>query len=188
MPELVNLDDYKKYKKLIKTENDEALTLIINSVCAMVKTYCGHSFTSYYSTNKVESFNVSEYQHALLLNEWPVKEVVQVEERQSDGTYAIVDAVDYYVDTAIDTVFKHTGYWASGFGAVKVTYKAGYATVPEDVKIAILDLISHYYKEEYKERKTIGQASIDNAPSYRQVLSSKWPMHVSRVLDMYKNG
>lgn len=187
MTDLVTLEDYKIYKKLTKTENDEGLNVIIKSVSNMVKTYCGHSFIDYFTANKVEVFNIAEYQHAILLNEWPVKEVVSVESRNTDGTYTVVDPSEYFVDTSIDTIFKTSGYWPSGFGSIKITYKAGYETTPEDLKIATLDLVTHYFKEEYKERRTIGQASIDNSKSYRQTLSTKWPMHVARILDMYKN-
>lgn len=188
MANLVTLDEYKVYKKKTKTDDDEVVTTLISSVSSLIKMYCGHSFIDYYSSSKVEIFNVDINQDALLLNEWPVRTVSQIEYRDTyDEAYAVMEATDYYVDATIDTIFKHVGYWPSGFGAVKVTYTAGYADTPEDVKIAALDLITHYLKEEYKERKTIGQVNIDNStPSYSH--PSRWPPHVSRVLDLYKNG
>lgn len=184
---MITLEDYKKYKKLTKTDSDEELTGIIASVTAMIKTYCGHSFVDYYTTPKVELFNTQQNQHAILLNEWLVKDVSLVEYRDMyDEAYTTLAPVEYYVDKAIDTVFKHSGYWPQGFGAVRITYTAGYASLPEDVKIAGLDLVTHYHKEEYKERKTIGATSIDTGLSKQG--NSKWPAHVIRVLDLYKNG
>ena len=187
MTALITLEDYKVYKKLTKTENDEELSRIISSVSSLVKTYCGHSFIDYYTTPKVETFNIKQSQHAILLNEWPVKTVSQIEYRsEHNQPYTLLDPVEYYVDSDIDTIFRHKGYWEEGFGAVKVTYTAGYLEAPEDIKIASLDLVHHYFKEEYKERKTLGSASIDTGLS--KLGNSKWPAHIIRVLDMYRNG
>lgn len=186
MTALITLEDYKLYKKLTKTDSDEELNAIIASVSSLIKTYCGHSFIDYYTSPKVEVFNTKQSQHAILLNEWPVKTVSLVEYRDSyDSSYVTLPSTEYFVDTSIDTVFMHSGYWPEGFGSVKVTYTAGYATTPEDVRIAALDLVHHYFKEEYKERKSIGTASIDTGLS--KMGSSKWPPHVSRVLELYRN-
>lgn len=186
MTALITLEDYKLYKKLTKTDSDEELNAIIASVSSLIKTYCGHSFIDYYTSPKVEVFNTKQSQHAILLNEWPVKTVSLVEYRDSyDSSYVTLPSTEYFVDTSIDTVFIHSGYWPEGFGSVKVTYTAGYATTPEDVRIAALDLVHHYFKEEYKERKSIGTASIDTGLS--KMGSSKWPPHVSRVLELYRN-
>ncbi|MGA1773145.1 MAG: hypothetical protein ACO387_03445 [Flavobacteriaceae bacterium] len=187
MTALITLEDYKKYKKLTKTDSDEELGAIISSVSSLIKNYCGHSFIDYYTESKTEVFNIKSSQHAILLNEWPVKTVSLVEYRDSyDESYATLDSSEYYVDTSIDTIFKHSGFWPEGFGSVKVTYTAGYASTPEDIKIAALDLVHHYHKEEYKERKSIGNASIDTGLS--KMGTSKWPPHVSRVLELYRNG
>ena len=187
MTALISLSDYKAYKRIVKTDADEELQNIIASVDALVKTYCGHSFIDYYSTPKVETFNIKESQHAILLNEWPVKEVESVEIRATyNSDYEVVDPAEYFVDTSIDTLFKHSGYWQEGFGSVKVTYTAGYSETPADIRVAALDLVHHYFKEEYKERKSIGTASIDTGLS--KMGSSKWPPHVVRVLDLYRNG
>jgi hypothetical protein len=187
MAALITLEDYKLYKKLTKTESDQELSGIIASVSNLVKTYCGHSFIDYYTTPRVQLFNIKKSQDAVLLNEWPVKEVEKVEYKDDyrEG-YKLLDPEEYYVDESIDTLFRHKGYWESGFGALKVTYTAGYESTPEDVRIAALDLVHHYFKEEYKERKTLGAATIDTG--FSKMGSSKWPPHVIRVLDLYRNG
>jgi hypothetical protein len=187
MAALITLADYKLYKKITKTDSDEELGAIIASVSSLVKTYCGHSFIDYFATPKVETFNTKASQHAILLNEWPVNTVSLVQYRDDyTEAYQTLAATEYFVDPTIDTVFIHSGYWPEGFGSVKITYTAGYSTTPEDVKIASLDLVQHYFKEEYKERKTLGSASIDTGLS--KIGNSKWPPHVIRVLDLYRNG
>lgn len=189
MAALITLADYKTYKKITKTDNDDEVTFIVNSVSSMVKSYCGHSFIDYYSTPVEEVFSVNNSsQNALQLNEWPVKTISSIYSRQAyDAPYELVDSSTYFADPKTGSVYLISGdYWSEGFASTKVTYTAGWATTPDDVKIACLDLVQHYYKEEYKERKQIGNVSIDN--TNRSVgIPSKWPAHISRVLNMYKN-
>lgn len=186
---LVTLEDYKTYKKITKTDADVELQYIIDSVNVLVRTFVGHSIIDYYTTPIVEIFNVKEGQSALQLNEWPIVQVVSIQTRSDyDQPYETMDPAEYHVDLDVDCVYIHgkSAYWTAGYGAVKVTYKAGYASVPLDLRMACLDLVHHYYKEEYKDRKQIGNASIDNT-SRSMTLASEWPVHIIRVLDMYRN-
>lgn len=187
---LVTLEDYKTYKKITKTDADTELQYIIDSVNVLVRTFVGHSIIDYYTTPYVETFNVKEGQSALQLNEWPIKEVVSVQTREAyDQPYVTMDPAEYYVDPDVDCIYIHgkSTFWTPGFGAAKVTYKAGYETVPLDLRMACLDLVHMYIKEEYKERRTIGNTSIDNTNSRANALATEWPVHIIRVLDMYRN-
>jgi hypothetical protein len=64
---------------------------------------------------------------------------------------------------------------------------AGYAATPADLKLAIFDLITYYLKDEHKERRTLGGASIQNQGSTSLRDSVAFPDHIKRVLDLYKN-
>lgn len=188
---LVTLDEYKTYKKLTKTDADQELGFIVESVNSLVNTFIGHSLLDYYddSTPAVEIFNVKPGQSSLQLNEWPIKEVIKVESRLDfQNPYVIVDPTEYFVDPTVDSIYihGHNTYWQEGFGSTKVTYTAGYPETPKDIRIAVLDLVHHYYKEEYKDKKQIGNASIDNT-NRAMALASEWPIHIIRVLDMYRN-
>ena len=65
-------------------------------------------------------------------------------------------------DSIVRTTSTGTKYWPKGMKAVKVTYKAGYTSTPEDLKLAVFDLIKYYMKDERKERMTIAGASVEN--------------------------
>jgi len=189
MTALVTLDDYKRYKKITKTDNDEEIGFILNSVSSMVKSYCGHSFIDYYTTPLEEIFSIQEgNKNALQLNEWPVNNVVSVYSRKYYNLpYELIASTEYFTDPKTGSLYLINGdYWQTGFASTKVSYTAGWAATPEDIKIACLDLVQHYYKEEYKERKQIGNVSVDNSNRYIGI-ASKWPAHVARVLQMYKN-
>jgi len=194
MANLVTLDDYKTYKKITKTDKDDQLQFIIDSVNTMVETYLGRKILDYYATPLVEYHSPQRGWTSLHLREWPLVEVVSVQQREDyTQPYVVVDPVEYYTDNFIYSVERHntrntTNYWPEGSGAVKVTYKAGYSETPTDLRIAALDLVDHYSKEEFKERKSIGTASVDTTTARREASSSysEWPVHIVRVLDLYR--
>ena len=58
--------------------------------------------------------------------------------------------------------------------------------VPEDIKLATIDVVNYYLKEEYKEAKTAQAFSIDVPGTSSLPRTDSFPDHISRVLDMYK--
>ena len=91
-----------------------------------------------------------------------------------------------------DSIFRvsSTGgekHWARGPGAVQVTYRAGYPSTPLDLKLAVIDLVTYYARDEYKERRTLAGATLQNPQASRQDSSVAFPDHIKRVLDLYKN-
>jgi hypothetical protein len=54
------------------------------------------------------------------------------------------------------------------------------------LKLAMIDLITYYHKDEHKERKVMGGASIQNSASTSQAGNIGFPDHIKRILDFYK--
>jgi hypothetical protein len=191
MTDLITLAEYKTLKGLTSTNDDAKLTPLIASVSKLVKTYCGTSFLDYYTTALVEYFNVDYGAEFVQLTESPVVEIVSVQERPGfSESYVTLTSADYYLDTSLDTLFRMSGnssiYFARGPGAVKVTYKAGYATCPVDLKLAVADLITYYLKEEHKTQRSIASTQMQNQGSSSQPKSADFPDHIKRVLDLYR--
>ena len=192
MTDLVTLAEYKESEGISSPKEDLRLATLVPSVSQLVKTYCGNSLIDYYTTNKVETFSVDWDTHIVQLTESPVNTIVSVEKRDSvSESYSTVPTTEYYLDSATDSVLYVTGStyknWPRGPGAVKVTYKAGYSACPADLKLAVFDLITYYLKDEHKERRTLGGASIQNQGSTSLSNSVAFPDHIKRVLDLYKN-
>ena len=95
---------------------------------------------------------------------------------------------DYYLDTTTDSVLYVTGStyknWPTGPGSVKVTYTAGYSVCPTDLRLAVVDLIKYYMKDEHTQRRTLSGATIENQGTSE---GRGFPDHIKRVLDLYKN-
>ena len=194
MANLISLAEYKEAEGINSPKEDLRLNHIIQSVSQLVKTYCGTSIVDYYSTNKVELINIEWATHVVQLTESPVNTIVSVEERDSYSTsYVELTTAnhEYYFDAATDSIYRTTGgqylNWKKGPGAVRVTYTAGYSEVPADLKLAIMDLVTYYLRDEHKERRTLAGASIQNQSSTSQTNNVAFPDHIKRVLDLYKN-
>jgi len=194
MTDLITLNIYKEAKGLSTPKEDLKINALIPSVSQLVKTYCGNSFVDYYSSAKTEILNVNWSTHIVQLTESPVNTITSVQERTSyNSAYDTLTtgAFDYYLDTPTDSIFRtsSSGFrnWPTGVGAVKVVYTAGHSTVPEDLKLAVIDLITYYAKDEHKERRVLGGASIQNPSSTTQANNVAFPDHIKRVLDLYKN-
>ena len=192
MADLITLEDYKEAEGISTPKDDLKLNAIIPSVSQLVKTYCGTSFVDYYSTDKIEEFSINWITNLVQLTETPLVSIVSVQERLSFAdSYTTIPATEYYADSSVDGIYRVTTAgqsksWPTGPASVKVTYKAGYSTCPSDLKLAVIDLITYYHKDEHKERKVMGGASIQNSASTTQANNVAFPDHIKRVLDLYK--
>jgi hypothetical protein len=194
MADLITLQDYKDAQGLSTPKEDLKINSIIPSVSQLIKTYCGNSFVDFYSSAKTEILNVDWNTHIVQLTESPINTITSVQERDSYSsayTTLTTGAYEYYLNTSTDSIFRtnSSGHqnWPTGVGAVKVVYTAGWSAVPADLKLAVIDLITYYLKDEHKERRTIAGASIQNASSSSQSNNVAFPDHIKRVLDLYKN-
>ena len=194
MANLITLQEYKTAEGITQPKDDARLNVLIPSVSQLIKTYCGNSFVDFYSSNKTETIDVNWATHVVQLTESPINAIVSVQERTSySGAYSTLTtgAYEYSLDTSTDSLLRTlaNGYknWAQGVGAVKVVYTAGYSAIPADLKLAVLDLVTYYLKDEYKLRQSIAGASIQNPGSSGQTNNVGFPDHIKRVLDLYKN-
>ena len=194
MANLITLDDYKTAKKITGFGDDVRLEELVTSVSQLVKTYCNNTFVDFFASDKTEIFNIDFDNYTVSVDEVPLTSVVSVEERESiSSSYAtLVNDSDYYVDFETDSILRSNGSngyknFAKGPGAVKVTYRGGYAACPADLKLAVIDLISYYHKDEHKQRQTLSGASIQNQGTSGQSGNVGFPDHIKRILDLYKN-
>ena len=194
MANLITLQDYKTAQGITQPKDDARLNVLIPSVSQLIKTYCGNSLVDYYSSNKTETFDINWSTHVVQLTETPVNAIVSVQERANYGsayTTLTTGAYEYSLDSNTDSILRtnEAGYqnWPQGVGTAKIVYTAGYSAVPADLKLAVLDLVTYYLKDEHKLRQSIAGASLQNQGSSTQQNNVGFPDHIKRVLDLYKN-
>ncbi|GAG07419.1 unnamed protein product, partial [marine sediment metagenome] len=149
----------------------------------------------FFSSDKTEYFNIIECQSWVQLTEFPLNSITTVAERlnyNSDYTLLTTAAFEYYYNTVTESVERTTTsgggkYFPTGPAAVRVVYSAGYdTTVPEDLMLAVVDLITFYAKKERKERRIIGNTSISGAGESHLRGFTGFPDHITRVLNYYR--
>ena len=195
MADLTTIEDYKDFMGITSTKEDLKLTALVSSVSALVKSYCSRSFVDYVSTEKTEYITVDDNMYSIALEEFPVISITSVEERSgyTADYFELTEAAgQYYLDTKTDSIVKTNGAygfsnWYKGPGSVKVVYNAGYTTVPGDLELAVFDLITYYYKSEYRGYKMLSGAATNAPGSTSQYKNVSFPDHIKRVLDLYKN-
>ena len=200
MANLVTLQQYKDFAGLQGVKTDARINTIIPQVTKVVKNYCGSSIIDYYSSDKTEYFDILDDRTSrIMLDESPLVSVSQVQERDDQASSYVTlitensdssGKYEYIVDTNTDSIIRTTStgtkYFSKGHKAVKVVYRAGYSSTPEDLKLACFDLVKYYLKDERKERMTIAGATVENAVSTSIRNNAGFPDHIKRVLDMYK--
>lgn len=199
MADLITLDDYKLLEGVSSTQYDEKFETLITSVSTLVRTYCNNEFDAYATSPGVtDVFDIQWDSYVVQLRHSPVISITNVFERRAqssdyeelfkDGTN---NKYEWYLDTVSDSIFRTLDSgkyknWPQGVGSVKVTYLAGYTTIPDDLKLAIADLITYYHKDEWKERQSIGSATREGAGSSAIRNDPGFPDHIRRILDIYR--
>ena len=200
MADLVTLEDYRRIEGITNTDPDDKLDFIIDSVSQFVRNYCGTEFDAYVaSPGFTEEFDIQWDTHIVQLTQSPVIAVDAVYERlgQSNAYTELFSGgtngkYEWYYESSTDSIIRTSTAgtyknWAKGVGSVKIQYRAGYATIPFDLKMAVIDLITYYHKDEHKSTQTIGSTTsrghrISAVPGVTGL-----PDHIRRVLDMYKD-
>jgi hypothetical protein len=65
----------------------------------------------------------------------------------------------------------------------KISYFAGYEEIPQDLKLAALDLVTYYRKNDAAIHST--KAPGTNSVQIEYISTTSLPAHIKRVLDLY---
>ena len=196
MTDLITLEEFQSIKGVGKTGSDQRINALIPQVSALVRSYCNREFTP---TNATQEIYTLWDEPFLLVQEIPL---ISVRSITVDGT--AVDATKYFFTKHSGQIRYKNGCWDGG-KTILVNYWGGYSSVsydaeadpaqeftdftveiPEEVKLATIDVVNYYLKEEYKENKVAQAYVIDTPGTSSLSRDTSFPDHIARVLDMYK--
>lgn len=179
---LITRTEYKNYLGITSTNKDSEIDLLIPKVSSLVKTYCRRSFIDYYDEAKTETFDGGYSE--LVLKESPVVNIQQVALSTNYGqTYtALVKYTDWVQDGDVIRSVAYPAFKAYIKG-YRVTYTAGYEAVPDDLKLAVLDLVEYYSKN--NSAVHVNRDVTPNVTQIQYVATTNFPAHIKRVLDQY---
>ena len=181
--DLITTAEYKAYAGITSTNQDAIIKVLIPKVSALAKSVCRRTFNDYVSDAKVETFKGGAY---LLLGEYPILSVSSVEFSADFGkTYtALTEFTDWVLDTEVGTIIPLSAtefsYIVNGY---KVTYTAGFEVIPEDLKIAVMDLVTYYLKNDMAVKSQRDAGS--NTVQIEYITKNTLPSHIARVFDLY---
>jgi len=197
MTDLINLDCYKEAKNINSTERDGKIQTLITQCSALIENYCNRQFIAYsaVANARVEWFDGQT--NKVYLKEFPVLSVESVKTSADGGinqdtlTEADSTAGGYFVDLEEGSVFTQqvinnfiTSYNLP-YRSLEITYTAGYTedTIPEDLKLCVIDLVHYYESGENIPTKSMLGATLDNPIPYS---ANSFPPHIRRILDLYR--
>jgi hypothetical protein len=199
---LVTRAEYKAYQGISSTTSDATIDALIVKVSELVKSLCGRTFVDYVNDAKVEYSEGGS--PTIELAETPVLSVSSLEYSSDYGqTYTALTEYENYVFSKTSNNLRPIlvaspppeilGYVPYGsrsnpmfpeaINGYRVTYTAGYETLPEDLKLAILDLISYYIKNDSAVHTH--KLAQPNTMQVEYVTSTNLPAHIKRILDLY---
>jgi hypothetical protein len=187
MANLITTAEYKTWANISGTAYDSVIATIVSGVSTEIRRWCGRDTTNgFESMSRTERYDGNNEQ-TINLMEWPVSSVASVKVYASDGTYETLDATTYRCDasggilsrvdptkarypvTAFGTVqatFSVQPWFPDGFDNIEVAYTGGYATIPDDLKIAALRMSDVHFSARGRNMgiasESLGQYSYSN--------------------------
>lgn len=187
---IITLTDYKAYKGITSTTDDNKRAAVIAAVNSYIISYCNRTFVDYFSTPTIEYFDATDGE--LYPSEYPLQTVTSVEVSIDAGeTYAttLAEYTDYVVDKTNSRIvalildsFVSTYY---PINAIKVTYTGGLAEIPPDLEMAATNLVDYYLEEQYTPSKAFAGVRVENIIG---IDTGRLPAHVRMVLDHYRSA
>lgn len=179
---LITRNEYKNYLGITTNNKDTEIDLLIPKVSSLVKTYCRRTFVDHFYDPKVEIFAGGT--ESFILTETPIIEIIDVSLSTDYGqTYSSLTKYtdwvedDYYIRSLATTEFP---YYLRGY---RVEYQAGYESTPEDLKLAVMDLVEYYSKN--NSAVHVNRDVTPNVTQIQYIQTSQFPSHIKRVLDQY---
>ncbi len=182
MADLIKRAEYKTYSGIASTNFDAEIDSLIPKVSELVKRYCRRRFVDWVDEAKTEVF-VGGTQ-TLILEEEPILEVLSVEQSVDYGqTWTTLTQYESWALSNNEIVNLTGSYWPRQINGYRVQYYCGYETVPEDLKLAVMDLVTYYRQNDGAIHSS--KAPGTNTVQIEYVSTTNLPAHIKRVLDLY---
>lgn len=165
-------------------DHDNEIEALINACYLMLEAYIHHplkaaDYTEYYDGDSTNS---------LVLRKYPINSVASIYDDVTREWAAdtLIESTDYVIDNEeqIGSVrlFQNTIIFSSGVKNIKITYNAGYTTIPNDAARACIMLVSYYFNRQGSEGMT-AQSIGGKSESYTD---EALPLYIRQMVNKYK--
>jgi len=186
---LVNLADTKETLGITDNIQDSLLTNLINRATDIIERYCnGRRFASTVYTNEEYDGKGSDY---LNVKHYPITTLTSIDGRSGDFSNpnwsSLDDALYKLIDdgTSGPGQIYYSGRFIKGVRNYRVSYTAGFATIPNDLQQACITLIA-FLKNQTKstgmKSETLGRYSYTKSDEEKDIKE----LGLDAVLDYYR--
>ena len=188
---LTDLTTVKTSLKINVADDDARITLLLPAVTKWVQNYTRRILISGTVTDLKDGFGAD----SVVLRDYPVTAVSKVYSsvtvpRVYDATTEVAVDTGYVTDLSSGIVKRvDGGFFGCGPQTVKIAYTAGYATVPEDLARAAIEVIAiKLVKGKTQSYHLAGESRGDGSVTYTADTVSRHdiPFHALQVFDFYR--
>lgn len=182
---LITKADCKAYLGITSSNRDAEIDLLIPKVSKLVQTYCRRGLTEYANANVFTQYSNGGLDK-IILHETPIVNIISVAKSTDYGqNYTNLTQYTDWVLGIDECIYplNTLKYFDEYLNGYKIEYFGGYDELPDDLKLAVLDLVEYYMKN-----NTAVHVNRDVTPNVTQiqyVATSNFPAHIKRVLDQY---
>jgi len=186
----IGLADLKAFLGISGSDYDHQLEPIVDGINASIPRYTGRNLLS---DDYVERQDGREFLREIYLREYPVTAVSKVEYK-CGTSWTEVDDSEYTLasseesESNVGLVFLECDTLPEGYKNVRVSYTAGYSTIPDDLTLAALQVCQQAYRD-IKAGKRIQSENLGDysytlmtSPSYEALLDAQ------RVFQRYRRA
>jgi hypothetical protein len=95
----------------------------------------------------------------------------------------MIEFTDYVLNMRSGEINSIADIFPFRINGYKIVYTAGFETIPEDLKLAVMDLVTYYIKNDSAVHSS--KPTTPNTVQVQYITSTNLPAHIKRVLDLY---
>lgn len=181
---LVSRIEVKNYLSITSTNKDNEIDLLIPKVSQLVQTYCRKSLVEYATSTPYVQYDDGGFDK-IVLKETPIRSINSFSWSSDYGVTwtTLTDGTDFILHNDCIYPIPQPGKWKNLLRGFKIEYLGGYDPLPEDLKLAVLDLVEYYMKNNSSVH--VNRDVTPNVTQINYVSSSNFPAHIKRILDQY---
>lgn len=186
---IITLAEAKTHIGITGTSEDTSLQQIVDAVNVFVGTYCHRTFES--ATYTEELYDGSGGPELVLKN-YPIITITEIlVDTEEVDERTDVGEEGYYIKNANNGILYNNAGWSRGRGNIQITYTAGYATVPNDLKYACLAMAAYFRNMKGKDgimSESLGSYAYSIASGLNNMLGELTipSVIIKNILDRYK--
>lgn len=175
--DMATVQDVKTWLNLSVTTDDALLASLVTDASAYIQDSLSRDVIQKTYTNEVYHGNGT---NRLVLRQYPIQSVTSIVVTDPSSKVQTT-LTDFWFDDR--TIYLGSGSFTQGAGNVKVTYVAGYTSIPQDMKRATIELTAFMYRS----RTRIGSASKQLGGETGSFNTSDFPASVNRLIEQNQN-